>query len=205
MIKISHLISTFHYVTNSVKIRFILENQSNSFSDTTGRYAKSIFQFSQENGVLYEIEKDFLKINNCFANSPEFKKFIINPTIKKNTRLQIIEKLSQKLNLSLHFLNFLKLINEKGRFCFLEKITKDFFSILSISKGEVSAELIIANEISDLKKEEIKKNLSTLYKKEIKLNFKIDDSLISGSILKVGSKMIDNSAKSKFNKILNNI
>ena len=205
MIKISHLISTFHYATNTVKIRFILENQSNSFSDTTGRYAKSIFQFSQENGVLSEIERDFLKINDCFISSLEFKKFITNPTIKKSTRFQIIEKLSQMLNLNVYFSNFLKLINEKGRFFYLEKITSDFFSILSISKGEILAELVIANEISDSKKEEIKKNISTFYKKEVKLNFKIDESLISGSILKVGSKMLDNSAKSKFNKILYNI
>lgn len=82
---------------------------------------------------------------------------------------------------------------------------KDFFAILSQSKGEVVADLIIANEISENKKEEIRKELSLLYKKEIKLNFSIDESLISGSILKVGSKMIDNSAKSKFNRILNNI
>jgi F-type H+-transporting ATPase subunit delta len=82
---------------------------------------------------------------------------------------------------------------------------KDFFAILSQSKGEVVADLIIANEISENKKEEIRKGLSLLYKKEIKLNFSIDESLISGSILKVGSKMIDNSAKSKFNRILNNI
>ena len=82
---------------------------------------------------------------------------------------------------------------------------KDFFAILSKSKGEVVADLIIANEISENKKEEIRKELSLLYKKEIKLNFSIDESLISGSILKVGSKMIDNSAKSKFNRILNNI
>jgi len=97
------------------------------------------------------------------------------------------------------------LINEKGRFFFLERIVKDFFSILSINKGEIIAELIMANEISDEKKEEIKKDLSNIYKKDIKLNFIIDESLITGSILKVGSKMIDNSAKSKFNKILNNI
>ncbi|MGA0790380.1 MAG: ATP synthase F1 subunit delta [Pelagibacteraceae bacterium] len=182
-----------------------MENQSNSFSDTTGRYAKSIFQFSQEKGILNEVENDFIKINDCFKNSQDFKKFVTNPTVKKTARLKIIENLSQKLNFNIFFTNFLKLINEKGRFFFLERIVKDFFSILSINKGEIIAELIMANEISDEKKEEIKKDLSNIYKKDIKLNFIIDESLITGSILKVGSKMIDNSAKSKFNKILNNI
>ena len=75
--------------------------------------------------------------------------------------------------------------------------------------GEDISEFINGNSnaevISENKKEEIRKELSLLYKKEIKLNFSIDESLISGSILKVGSKMIDNSAKNKFNRILNNI
>jgi F-type H+-transporting ATPase subunit delta len=101
-----------------------LENQSNSFSDTTGRYAKSIFQFSQEKGILNEVENDFIKINDCFKNSQDFKKFVTNPTVKKTARLKIIENLSQKLNFNIFFTNFLKLINEKGRFFFLERIVQ---------------------------------------------------------------------------------
>ena len=182
-----------------------MDNHSNSFSDATGRYAKSIFQIANEKKILSEVEKNFLQIQSLLNNSKEFKKFVTNPTIQKESRIKIIETLSQELGLNMYFVNFLKLINEKGRFFFLEKIVKDFFAILSQSKGEVVADLIIANEISENKKEEIRKELSLLYKKEIKLNFSIDESLISGSILKVGSKMIDNSAKSKFNRILNNI
>jgi F-type H+-transporting ATPase subunit delta len=182
-----------------------LDNQSNSFSDATGRYAKSIFQIASEKNILSEIENNFSQLNLLMQESVEFKKFVVNPTIQKQARLKIIDSLAGKLNFNKIFINFLKLINEKGRFFFLEKIIKDFFSILSISKGEVVADLIIANEITEDKKNEIKKELSQLYKKDIKLNFSIDESLISGSILKVGSKMIDNSAKSKFNRILNNI
>ena len=182
-----------------------MDNQSNSFSDATGRYAKSIFQLASEKNILNEVENNFSQLNLLMQDSVNFKKFVVNPTIQKQARLKIIEFLAAKLNFNKIFINFLKLINEKGRFFFLEKIIKDFFSILSINKGEVIADLIIANEITEDKKNEIKKELSQLYKKDIKLNFSIDESLISGSILKVGSKMIDNSAKSKFNRILNNI
>ena len=182
-----------------------MDNQSNSFSDATGRYAKSIFQLASEKNILNEVENNFSQLNLLMQDSVDFKKFVVNPTIQKQARLKIIESLSTNLNFNKIFINFLKLINEKGRFFFLEKIIKDFFSILSINKGEVIADLIIANEITEDKKNEIKKELSQLYKKDIKLNFSIDESLISGSILKVGSKMIDNSAKSKFNRILNNI
>lgn len=187
------------------QLRIILENQANSFSSAAGRYAKSIFQLANEKKIMDEVEKNFLQIHSLFSDSKDFVKFVTNPTIQKNTRLKIIENLSIKLNFNTYFTNFLKLINEKGRFFYLEKIVKDFFSILSISKGEISAELIVANEISEDKKNDIKKNLTSIYKKDMKLNFIIDPSLISGSILKVGSKMIDSSAKRKFNRILNNI
>ena len=182
-----------------------MESQSNSFSDATGRYAKSIFQIAVEKNILPEIEKNFFQVGTLLKDSIDFKKFVVNPTIQKQSRLSIIETISKKFNFNKYFINFLKLINEKGRFFFLEKIIRDFFSIVAESKGEVTADLIIANEISEIKKEEIKKELSLLYKKDIKLNFSVDESLISGSILKVGSKMIDNSAKSKFHRILNNI
>lgn len=182
-----------------------MENQANSFSNVTGRYAKSIFQLANEKKIMNEVEKNFLQINSLFSDSKDFVKFVTNPTIQKNTRLKIIENLSIKLNFNSYFANFLKLMNEKGRFFYLERIVKDFFSILSISKGEISAELIVANEISEDRKNDIKRDLSSIYKKDMKLNFIIDPSLISGSILKVGSKMIDSSAKSKFNRILNNI
>ena len=182
-----------------------MESNSNSFSDATGRYAKSIFQIATEKKILPEVEKNFAQVESLLTESKDFRKFVTNPTIQKKTRFKIIEILSEKLKLNKYFANFLLIINNKGRFFYLEKIVKDFFSLVSESKGEIFANLTIANNISESKKEEIRKELSLLYKKDIKLNFLVDESLISGSILKVGSTMVDNSAKSKFNRILNNI
>lgn len=182
-----------------------MESNSNTFSNATGRYAKSIFQIATEKKILPEVEKNFAQVESLLNESEDFKKFVTNPTIQKKIRFKIIEMFSEKLKLNKYFVNFLLLINDKGRFFYLEKIVKDFFSIVSESKDEVFANLTIANNISDSKKDEIKKELSLLYKKNIKLNFLVDESLISGSILKVGNTMVDNSAKSKFNRVLNNI
>ena len=203
------MIASFHCATyghGNYKVkRIILESNSNSFSDATGRYAKSIFQIATEKKILPEIEKNFIQVESLLTESKDFRKFVTNPTIQKKTRFKIIEILSEKLKLNKYFANFLLIINDKGRFFYLEKIVKDFFSLVSESKGEIFANLTIANNISESKKEEIRIELSLLYKKDIKLNFLVDESLISGSILKVGSTMVDNSAKSKFNRILNNI
>ena len=95
-----------------------MDNHSNSFSDATGRYAKSIFQIANEKKILTEVEKNFLQIHSLLNDSKEFKKFVTNPTIQKGSRIKIIETLSQEFGLNRYFVNFLKLINEKGRFFF---------------------------------------------------------------------------------------
>ena len=114
-----------------------MDNQSNSFSDATGRYAKSIFQLANEKNILTEVEKNLSQLSLLFHNSADFKKFVTNPTIQKHERLKIIEFLSTKLNFNKFFVNFLKLINEKGRFFFFKKIIKNFFLIFFINKREI--------------------------------------------------------------------
>ena len=84
-----------------------MENQANSFSNVTGRYAKSIFQLANEKKIMNEVEKNFLQIHSLFSDSKDFVKFVTNPTIQKNTRLKIIENLSIKLNFNTYFTNFL--------------------------------------------------------------------------------------------------
>ena len=68
-----------------------MDNQANSFSDATGRYAKSIFQMANEKKIMTEVEKNFLQIHSLLSDSKEFKKFVTNPTIQKGSRIKIIE------------------------------------------------------------------------------------------------------------------
>ena len=109
-----------------------MENQSNSFSDATGRYAKSIFQLASEKNILNEVEKNFSQVLSLFKNSKDFQKFVVNPTIQKNVRFSIIESLSNKMGFNNYFINFLKLINGKGRFFYLEKNIRFIHFIKSI-------------------------------------------------------------------------
>ena len=63
-----------------------MDNQSNSFSDATGRYAKSIFQLASEKNILNEVENNFSQLNLLMQDSVDFKKFVVNPTIQKQAR-----------------------------------------------------------------------------------------------------------------------
>ncbi len=93
--------------------------------------------------------------------------------------------------------------NKNRRFFFLEKIVNNFFDLLLNERGEVLATLKLSHAISDSEKADIAKKLDDILKKKIKISFSVDPSLLVGSILQIGSTMIDTSAKTKLNNLFN--
>jgi F-type H+-transporting ATPase subunit delta len=182
-----------------------LTNNTHNFSDAAGRYALSLFEISKEKNILKEIELNIKCIDQALNKSEDFKKFVTNPTINKNNRLNVIEELGKKNNFNIFFTNFLKILIEKHRFFFLEKIIKYFNDILCDFRGELNATVSMPSKMSEIQIKEIESMLNKVLKKKVNLDFKHDLSLISGAKLQIGSLMIDDTVKSKFNKILNNL
>jgi F-type H+-transporting ATPase subunit delta len=182
-----------------------LINNTHNFSDAAGRYALSLFEISKEKNILKEIELNIKFIDQALNKSEDFKKFVTNPTINKNNRLNVIEELGKKNNFNILFISFLKILIEKHRFFFLEKIIKYFNDILCDFRGELNATVSMPSKMSEIQIKEIESMLNKVLKKKVNLDFKHDLSLISGAKLQIGSLMIDDTVKSKFNKILNNL
>jgi F-type H+-transporting ATPase subunit delta len=183
----------------------ILTQSTQSFADAAGRYALSLFELSKDEKIVEEIDANVTLIQKAIQSSQDFKNFINNPTLKKDERINVINILGKNYSLNNYFINFLKILVEKNRIFFLEKILKDFKLILSDFRGEINAIVSMPTKISDAQVKDIEATLNSLLKKKINLDFKLDPSLISGAKLQIGSYMIDDTAKSKFNKILNNL
>ena len=189
----------------SPKKRIVLTQENTNFSDAAGRYALSLFEISNEENILNEVENNINFIDKAFSDSDDFRKFISNPTLKKIDRLNVINEIGNKNNFNQIFLNFLKILVENNRIFFLKKIVSDFKKIASTFRGELNATVSMPTKMSENQISEIEKMLNDILKKKVNLNFKLDQSLISGAKLQIGSLMVDDTAKAKFNKILNNL
>ena len=187
------------------KKRIVLTQENTNFSDAAGRYALSLFEISNEENILDEVENNINFIDKAFSDSDDFRKFISNPTLKKIDRLNVINEIGNKNNFNQIFLNFLKILVENNRIFFLKKIVSDFKKIASTFRGELNATVSMPTKMSENQISEIEKMLNDILKKKVNLNFKLDQSLISGAKLQIGSLMVDDTAKAKFNKILNNL
>lgn len=182
-----------------------MTQENTNFSDAAGRYALSLFEISNEENILDEVENNINFIDKAFSDSDDFRKFISNPTLKKIDRLNVINEIGNKNNFNQIFLNFLKILVENNRIFFLKKIVSDFKKIASTFRGELNATVSMPTKMSENQISEIEKMLNDILKKKVNLNFKLDQSLISGAKLQIGSLMVDDTAKAKFNKILNNL
>ena len=182
-----------------------MTQNTHHFSDAAGRYALSLFEISREENILEDVEKNIKFLNEALINSEDFRKFVTNPTLSKVDRLGVIEELGKKYNFNIFFINFLKILIDKHRIFFLEKIMKYFKDILCDFRNELNAVVTMPTKVSESQIKEIKTMLNDIFKKQVNLNFKHDPSLISGAKFQIGSLMVDDTAKAKFNKILNNL
>ena len=173
-----------------------------TFSETQ-RYAKAGYRLAYEAKSLDVLEKDFLNLKEILDQSTDLKKFIKNPTYKYSVINNVIDALAKHFSFSDLFSRFLKVLNKNRRFFFLEKIVNNFFDLLLNERGEVLATLKLSHAISDSEKADIAKKLDDILKKKIKISFSVDPSLLVGSILQIGSTMIDTSAKTKLNNLFN--
>ena len=176
---------------------------NNSSASFINRYSQALYELSVEDNCLEKIEKEILSIIKLISENKDFNDLIKDPTIKEKELLKVINIISDKFNFNLLLTKFLNFLILKRRLFYLENILKDFILICSKKRGEISAKLLSAKNLSEDEIKKIKNELSENFGSKIKLNYKFDPSLIGGLIIQVGSVMIYTSIKNKLHQIEN--
>ena len=172
-----------------------------SFStETSERYSRALFEVSKEAGELEKIEADIKIFQSLHDNSLELKNFIENPTNNIEVQNKILSLLSEKLSFSKNLKNFFLLLIKKRRIFYVKKIIHSFLRLCSKKRGEIKASLISSKELTSVELENISKELSLSMGSTIKFDYKVDQDLIGGLKLQLGSFMIDTSIKNKLKK-----
>ena len=174
------------------------------FSITSAeRYSLALFELSEENNLLTQIEDQSLSVLNLIDHSKDFSNLIKDPTVNQEDLSKVINKITENNKFETLFKNFLNFLIQKRRFFFIERILKSFIEICSRKRGELKAELKSAKELSSDEITKITDELTKNFSSKIKLNYKHDESLIGGLVVQVGSTMVDTSIKNKLQQIEN--
>ena len=167
------------------------------------RYSLALFELSEENHLLSQVEEQSLSVLKLINQSKDFFNLIKDPTTSQEDLSKVINKIAENYKFDNLFRNFLNFLIQKRRFFFIERILKSFIKICSKKRGELTAELKSANRLSSDEIKKITDELSANFNSKIKLNYKHDESLIGGLVVQVGSTMVDTSIKNKLQQIEN--
>ena len=174
------------------------------FSITSAeRYSLALFELSEENNLLGQIEDQSSSILNLIDHSKDFSNLIKDPTINQDDLSKVINKIAETNKFETLLKNFLNFLIQKRRFFFIERILKSFIEICSRKRGELKAELKSAKKLSNDEIIKITDELTKNFSSKIKLNYKHDESLIGGLVVQIGSAMVDTSIKNKLQQIEN--
>ena len=168
-----------------------------------GRYATAVFELAKDGNALDALESDISNLGSAILESADFRSLIHSPVYSRDVQGQAIGAIADKMGLSTTMSNTLKLMASKRRLFVLPQMLTSLSDLLDEEKGAVTAEVQSATAMTEDQKNTLAATLKNAVGKDVNMNITVDESLIGGLIVKVGSKMIDTSIRSKLMSLQN--
>ncbi len=167
------------------------------------RYASALFDLARDEGALEAVDADTRALKAALAESPELTAMIASPVIGRAEQSAAIAAISAKMGLNGLTANTLTLMADKRRLFVLPQLLAELGNLIADAKGEITADVASAAKLSAAQAKKLSETLAASAGKTVKLNATVDESLIGGLIVKLGSTMIDTSVKSKLASLQN--
>jgi F-type H+-transporting ATPase subunit delta len=162
-----------------------------------GRYAAALFDLAVEQNKVTEVEQDLVKFKQLCDESPDLVRLVRSPVIAADEQARALGAVLDKAGVGALSRNFFNLVARNRRLFSALDTVRAYQALAAKSRGEVTAEVASAHPLSDAKAQELKAALKQTVGKDVTLATKVDPSLIGGLIVKLGSRMVDSSLKTK--------
>lgn len=168
-----------------------------------GRYATAVYEIAKDGKAVKSLETDLDALQSALTDSDDFRALIQSPIYSRDEQGAAIDAIAKKMKLSDTLANTLALMAQKRRLFVLPQLVKTLRDIIAAEKGEVTAEVVSAKALTKTQADKLAKTLKASTGKTVTLNATVDESLIGGLIVKVGSRMVDTSIRAKLNSLQN--
>jgi F-type H+-transporting ATPase subunit delta len=167
------------------------------------RYATALFELAKESGALTALESDIAGLGDAMAASDDLRAMIASPVVSRDDQSNAIAAIGVKLGVSELMANTLALMAGKRRLFVLPQLLANLADQIAAEKGEVTAEVSAARALTAAQSKKLAETLKVRVGKTVKLKTTVDESLIGGLVVKLGSTMIDTSVKAKLEALQN--
>ncbi|TNE61126.1 MAG: F0F1 ATP synthase subunit delta [Alphaproteobacteria bacterium] len=170
-------------------------------SGISGRYAVALFDLAVEEKALEAVESDLAKLKAMLGDSADLRTLVGSPLYSREQQSKGITKVAEAAALSALTNKFLGVLAANRRLGNLPAILADFDKLLSHHRGEVTADVVSARALTKKQLGDLEKKLKSAVGRDVAINASVDESLLGGLRVQVGSRMVDSSLKTKLDNL----
>ncbi|SOE16781.1 ATP synthase F1 subcomplex delta subunit [Hoeflea halophila] len=178
-----------------------MADNSHQISGVAERYASSLYELAAETKSVDAVAKDLNQFQAMIDGSPDLQRLVTSPVFSAEDQSRAIMALIDKAGISGLVGNFLKVVASNRRVFAVPAIVQSYNETVARERGEVTADVKTAHALSAAQEKELKAALSGVTGKTVTLNVTVDASLLGGLIVKIGSRQVDTSLRTKLSTL----
>ncbi len=167
----------------------------------SGRYATALFELADEQKALDQVAGDLSSVGAMLDESDDLRRLIRSPVVSKGDQQKAIQALLDAAGISELTRNFIGVVIDNRRLFALPGMIKGYLALLARARGEATAEVVSAKPLTDAQQSAIVESLRKAVGTKVAIEAKVDESLLGGLVVKVGSRMVDTSLKTKLSQL----
>jgi len=166
-----------------------------------GRYATALFELARETNAIDAVKADLERFDTLVAENPDLNRLVRSPVFSAAEQLQALSAVLDRAGIGGLAAKFLKLVTMNRRLFAARDMVRGYRELVALHKGEATAEVTVAERLKDDHIAALKSALKAVSGKDVDLAIKIDPAIIGGLVVKLGSRMVDTSLRTKLNAI----
>jgi F-type H+-transporting ATPase subunit delta len=178
-----------------------LASQDTIVSGVAGRYATALFDLARESNTIDALKTDLDRFDALIAGSDDLLRLVRSPVFSADEQLQALTAVLERAAIAGLAERFLKLVAANRRLFAVRDMVKAFGALVADHKGEATAEVTVAEQLKDEHVAALRAALKAVTGKDVDLAVKVDPAILGGLVVKVGSRMVDTSLRTKLNAI----
>jgi F-type H+-transporting ATPase subunit delta len=170
-------------------------------SELAQRYAAALFELADQRKELDHVANDLVSLRAAIQESPDLQRLLSSPLLDRDEQGRALAALLERMGVGATVRNFVAVAARNRRLFALKSMADAFLADLARRRGEVRAEVVSARPLSDAQHQRLLEMLRRATGGKVAVDAAVDESLIGGLVVRVGSRMVDTSIRSQLQKL----
>ena len=166
-----------------------------------GRYATALFELARDANAIDPVKVDLERFDALVAETADLERLVRSPVFSADEKLHALSAVLDRVGIGSLAAQFLKLVTTNRRLFAVRDMVRGYRELVAEHKGETTAEVTVAEQLKDDHVAALRGALKAVSGKDVDLSITVDPAIIGGLVIKLGSRMVDSSLRTKLNSI----